>query len=116
MRDPGKLRTLEDSIAEALREAQANGELRSARGYGKPLDFGDGYDETPPELRIAFKVLKDSGYAPPEVELMREQARMREELAALDPDSEEAARLRQRVSDLTIEIALRIERLAKAGL
>jgi hypothetical protein len=61
--------------------------LRSARDYGKPISFGDGYDETPAELRMAFKVLKDAGIAPPEVAMFRELAELRRRLATLPPQS-----------------------------
>jgi len=114
--DQKRLETLEDKIAEALREAQASGELESARSYGKSIDFGDGYDETPPELRMAFKALKDSGFAPPEVALMQDQAALRRQLQEVAPDSEEADALRGKINQLEVEISLRIERLAKSGL
>lgn len=109
------MRTLEEQIAAALREAQANGELQSAKGWGKPLDFGDGYDDTPPELRMAMKVLRDSGNAPAEVLILRELAEMRAALESLDRESAEAAALRQKISQREVEISLRIERLARAG-
>ena len=63
--------------ARRLRDSRASGELRAAPSYGKPLAFGDGYDETPAELRMAMKILKDAGVVPHEVELMREAARCR---------------------------------------
>ena len=101
-----------DGVAEALRAAEQSGELRSARDYGKPIDFGDGYDDTPPELRMAFKVLKDSGYTPPEIEMLHELAAMRKELEGLDPESPEAQALRTKVHDAELKVSLRIERLA----
>ncbi len=58
-------------IGRALRRSEANGELQSAPSWGKPLAFGDGYDETPPELRMGHKILKDAGVLPPEVETLR---------------------------------------------
>jgi hypothetical protein len=67
-----RLQLLEDHIGRALQESQASGELQAAPSYGKPLAFGDGYDETPAELRMAMKVLKDAGVVPHEVTLMRE--------------------------------------------
>ena len=64
-----RLRLLEDEIGRKLAESQANGELASAPSYGKPLHLGDGYDETPAEMRMGMKILKDAGVVPPEVEL-----------------------------------------------
>ena len=60
--------TIDEQIAQSLRDAQRSGELQSAASWGKPLDFADGYAQTPEELRMAFKALKDAGFLPPEVE------------------------------------------------
>ena len=57
--------TLDEQIAQSLRESQRSGELQSAASWGKPLDLADGYAQTPEELRMAFKALKDAGFAPP---------------------------------------------------
>ncbi len=112
MADPRKLRTLDEQIADALRLAQESGELSAAKSFGKPLDFGDGYDETPEELRLAFKVLKDSGYVPPEIEMLHELAALRKELEGLDPDSAQAEALRRKVNEMQVKVSLRVERLA----
>lgn len=113
-----RLRLLEDDIGRKLAESQASGELKSAPSYGKPLDFGDGYDDTPAELRMPMKVLKDAGVVPPEVELMRQAAALREQadaaLAAGQPD--EARRLQLRASELQQAIALRLEHLRGGSL
>lgn len=114
--DEKRLRSLEEQIAAALREAQAKGELQSAKSYGKPLDLGDGYDDTPAELRMAFKILKDSGFAPAEVQLMNEVAGLRKQLAALDAQGPEAEALRAKIHDLELKVSLRMERLARHGL
>lgn len=107
-----QLRTLDEQIAQALREAEASGELRAARHYGKPIDFGDGYEETPAELRMAFKVLKDAGCAPPEVAMLNELALLREKLGLLAAGDPRGETVRARISQLEVEVSLRIERLA----
>ena len=111
--DEKKLKLIEDHIGKALRESEESGELRRARDWGKPIDFGDGYDETPAELRMGYKVLKDAGVVPPEVEMMRRLGEMRKRLAALDAASDEAAALTKQIHDLQITVAVRIEALAK---
>jgi hypothetical protein len=108
-----KLKLVEDHIGRSLEEAERSGELRQARDWGKPLDFGDGYDETPAELRMGYKALKDAGVLPPEVELMRLLEAKRKRLAGLAPDSQEAAAATREINDLQVTIALRIEALAK---
>ena len=67
-----RLMLLEDHIGRALSESHATGELRSAPSYGKPLKLGGGFDETPDELRIGMRILKDAGALPPQIELMRD--------------------------------------------
>ena len=108
-----KQRTLDERIADALREAYERGEIQRAKGFGKPLDFGDGYEETPADLRMGYKILKDAGAAPVEVEMLREVRALEEKLAALDAESEEAAAIRQKISDLRLVVALRIEALGR---
>ena len=109
-----RLQLQEDHIGRSLRESEASGELKSAPSYGKPLAFGDGYDETPDELKMPFKMLKDAGYAPPEVELMGEIAALQ---ASLDGAADDAATRpqRQRLSEMRQQLALRLEKLRHSG-
>ena len=106
-----RLKLLDDHIGQHLRESEASGELRAAPSYGKPLGFGDGYDETPAELRMGMKVLKDAGVVPPEVEVMREAAELE---ARMNACTDAAGRrvLQQQLSDKRQAIALRLEKLA----
>lgn len=105
--------TIDEHIAQHLRESQLNGELARAKSYGKPLDFGDGYFETPEELRLGFKILKDSGFVPAEVEMFKQVAALREQLGSVEDEAEQAA-LRARIVDLGQRIAVRLERLRNA--
>lgn len=109
-----RLRLLDDHIGQALRESEANGELKRAPSYGKPLSFGDGYDETPDALKMPFKILKDAGYAPPEVELMREIAALQATLEGR-PDDAATRSARQRLAEMRQRLALRLERLRFSG-
>ena len=106
-----RLQLLDDHIGRALRRSEASGELQSAPSWGKPLDFGDGYAETPPELRMGYKILKDAGVVPPEVETMRALAGLRRELDAAagpaDPARERS--LRSRIAALQLALELRRE-------
>lgn len=109
-----RLRLLDDHIGRSLAESERNGELRAAPSYGKPLNLGDGYDETPAELRMAFKMLKDSGFVPPEIELMREIETLRTALADAPDDAAAVAR-RQALADKQQQLALRMEKLRATG-
>ena len=111
-----RLKLLDDHIGRSLAEAEKAGELKSAPSYGKPLDLGDGYDETPAELRMPFKMLKDSGFVPPEVQLMRDIEALRATLpepGGAETDAVRAARAR--LLDMRQQLALRMERLRSTG-
>jgi hypothetical protein len=108
-----RLRLLEDDIGRHLAASQASGELRSAPSFGKPLNLGDGYDETPEELRMGMKILKDAGVVPPELELMQQIEALRLSLeGAPDGATDDDTRVRrQRLSEMRQQLALRLERL-----
>ena len=106
--------TIDEQIAQSLRESLRNGELKSAPSWGKPLDLADGYAQTPDELRIAFKALKDAGFVPPEVETMKRIAALQQVIAAA-PDAPDAEAIRKRLSELQQHLALRLEKLRVSG-
>ena len=106
--------TLDEQIAQSLRDAQRSGELQSAASWGKPLDLADGYAQTPEELRMAFKALKDAGFVPPEVETMKQIAALREVIET-EPDTANAEAMRRRLSELQQHLALRLEKLRISG-
>jgi hypothetical protein len=106
--------TIDEQIAQSLQDAQRSGELQSAASWGKPLDLADGYAQTPEDLRMAFKALKDAGFVPPEVETMKQIAALREVIAA-EPDAAKAEAMRRRVGELQQHLALRLEKLRGSG-
>jgi hypothetical protein len=106
--------TQDEEIARYLREAQASGELRRIPGYGQPLPDPAGWAETPDELRMPFKILKDAGFAPPEIAWFHERAALTAALAGTT-DAQERASLVQRLAELEQKIALRLEALRGRG-
>ena len=72
-----------DFLAEQrIAEAIANGELDELPGKGRPLELDD--DALVPEhLRLAYRILKNAGFVPPEVQTLNEIAEL-ERLAGLD--------------------------------
>ena len=110
-----RLKLLDDHIGRSLRDSEQSGELQAAPSYGKPLGFGDGYDETPAELRMGMKILKDAGVVPLEVVAMREAAALEARMTACTDDAERRV-LQQRLSEMRQAIALRLEGLARGAL
>jgi hypothetical protein len=108
--EPRSLRTIDEEIAHRLAEAASSGELQSAESYGKPMREMQGWDATPDALRMPFKILKDAGFMPPEIELFHQRARLREALEATT-DGAERQRLQVELSQLEQRLALRLEAL-----
>lgn len=106
-----KLKTFDDEIAAYIRSNEQNGELRQAPSWGKPLANDDGFDATPEDLRMGYKMLKSAGYVPPEVEMMNRLSAMRVQLSILNPCCSEAEELRQEIRDLQLKVTLQMESL-----
>jgi hypothetical protein len=113
-REGDAMATQDDEIARHLAAAAASGELQAAPSYGKPLVTPEGWAETPDEFRQSFKILKDAGFAPLEVALFHERARLREQIEAMHDESQKVPLLR-RLSELEQRIALRLEALRVSG-
>jgi Domain of unknown function (DUF1992) len=109
-----RLELVEDEIARKLAEAERSGELRSAAGYGKPLTEDVAWAQTPAEFRMPFKILKDSGFVPPEVMLFHERARLRSELQTASSDAERTA-VQHALSSLEQKLSVRLESLSAGG-
>lgn len=82
-------------VEERIREAQARGEFDSLPGMGAPLDLDDDA-LVPEELRTAYRILKNSGFLPPELEMHRE-IREIEQLLRGVRDEDERIRLFSRI-------------------
>ncbi len=79
-----------------IKEALDNGEFENLPGHGKPLPEED-FSGVPEHLRLSFKILKNAGILPVEMELRKELAELREQLANCR-DDQEGKRLRDRLS------------------
>ncbi len=77
----------EQKIQKALKEK----DLNSPRWKNRPLPLEDDH-LVPDDLKIAYKMLKNSGYLPPELEARKEITRLEELIAATE---DEHTRLRQ---------------------
>ena len=106
--------SLDEEIAFKLRQAELAGELKHAHDYGKPGVEDAGWLATPTALRMPFKILKDAGFAPPEIALFHERAALVEKLkSAVDGNARDA--VQRQLSELEVKIALRLESLRLHG-
>lgn len=86
---------LEHLAERRIAEAIERGELDGLPGQGLPLALDDDA-LVPQELRVAYRILKNAGYVPPEVECLREIGeleRLVERTADLDVSGRAARRL-----------------------
>ena len=85
-----------DFLAERkIAAAVQAGELDHLPGAGKPLDLDDDA-LVPADLRVAWRILKNAGFPPPELAERRERVELARLIATLDDDGERrraAARL-----------------------
>jgi hypothetical protein len=92
-----------EKIAESrILEAIQDGAFDNLAGKGQPLTLGDDRD-IPPELRMAYKILKMADCLPPELELQKQIITLQDMMAGM-PD--EAAKLQQmrRLNFLTMKL------------
>ena len=76
-----------EAIAEQrICEALARGELDDLPGAGQPLDLSEDL-LVPEDLRMAYRILKNAGYVPPEVHTLNEIGALERLAQSLD-DSE----------------------------
>lgn len=77
--------SLLDQLAEnEILAAQRKGEFDDLPGAGQPLQLDDD-SHVPAELRAAYRILKNSGFLPPELEMRREAIELHELLNTVDP-------------------------------
>lgn len=73
-----------DAIAEQrIREAAQRGEFDGLPGAGKPLNLDDDL-LVPEELRMVYRILKNAGFVPPEVQTRNEIGALERLIQSLD--------------------------------
>jgi hypothetical protein len=92
-------------VEQKLLEAVSRGEFDDLPGAGRPLDLNDD-PLVPEDLRLAYRILKNAGFVPPEVETLNEIAQL-ERLAIGDATAvKKLALLKARVEARYYEKAL----------
>ncbi len=79
--------SLDRAIEEIIQAAMARGEFDNLRGQGQPQDHSE-YFSMPEEDRMAFTVLRNAGFVPPEVLLLKEMDELRARLASAKSEVE----------------------------
>lgn len=87
-----------------IREAMAEGAFHDSPLQGKRLAF-DTNPYVPGELRVAYKLLKDAGFLPEEMELRKQIWSLRDLLRTIE-DEEERCRISRRINDRVLRLNL----------
>jgi len=80
----------EQKIAQAMQER----DLNSPKWKNKPLPLEDDRF-VPDDLKMAYKILKNSGYLPPEIEDRKEVKRLEELIAATEDEHERLKQMKK---------------------
>ena len=103
---------VDEIIRQWVQKVEQTGELRSGPGFGKPLNLDDGFLETPEELRMAHKVLKNAGYVPAEIEMLQQLAQLREQLSATS-DARQQRELKVKIAKLQQKVTMTLEAMRR---
>jgi hypothetical protein len=88
---------IDQLVEQHIREAQEKGELSNLPGEGAPLHLEDD-SGVPVELRTAYRLLKNAGYLPPELEMRREALELNDLICELHPDDKQLNALSKRLT------------------
>ncbi|MFC4401531.1 DnaJ family domain-containing protein [Gracilibacillus xinjiangensis] len=93
---------------EKIKQAIKNGEFDQLQGKGKPLKCED-LSHLPEDLRMSYRMMKNSGYLPEEVILQKELVSLRDMIKACQDDSEKE-RLEKRLSEKQLRFQMLMEK------
>jgi hypothetical protein len=93
-----------------IREAMERGEFDNLAYHGKPLQLED-LSGVPEHLRMGYKILKDAGVLPPEMQLKKELLALQDLINACY-DEDERHRLQHKLNEHTLRYNVLMERHA----
>lgn len=97
-------------VDQLLNAAARNGDLDDLKYKGEPIPIEDD-SHVHPELRMTYRIMKNAGVPPPEVETMKAIRALQDELAtATDPARQ--AELTRRIHTEQSVLKMRMEKIA----
>ncbi|QLK62775.1 DUF1992 domain-containing protein [Enterobacteriaceae bacterium Kacie_13] len=90
-------------VEKYIKDASENGEFDNLAGRGKPLVLDDD-SGVPEELRAAYRILKNAGYLPPELQDRKEVIELDHMLKSVMPDNPEFYVLDKRLKVLKLRL------------
>lgn len=85
-------------VEERIKQAQKDGAFDNLEGSHQPLKFED--ENIPQEFRLAYKILKNSGFLPPELELKNKITQTEQLLEAAEIDTPERLKIQKKLNYL----------------
>jgi hypothetical protein len=90
-------------VEERIKKAQEKGAFENLPGCHKPLTFED--EHVPEAFRLAHKILKNSGFLPPEVELRKHISQTEELLEAAQIGTPERLKIQKKLNYLLTKLS-----------
>ncbi|WP_312605695.1 DUF1992 domain-containing protein [Kosakonia cowanii] len=84
-------------------DAQQKGEFDNLAGSGEPLTLDDD-SHVPQDLRAGYRLLKNAGYLPPELEMRKEAVELVDLLSSVENDSHQRHELNRRLALLELKL------------
>lgn len=104
---------IDQLVEQRIAEAISRGDFDNLPGAGHPLNLDDD-TLVPEELRLAYRVLKNAGYVPPEIETLREIGDLERCIDAL-AEGEGRSQALRKLHALRLRLALSGRRGAFSG-
>ena len=92
----------EKIIEQRIQKAQRDGKFDNLHGAGKPLVIEDDR-HIPEELRLAYKILKNADFIPPEIELKKEIKKTEDLLVGM-PDTAAKYKMLKKLNFLIMKL------------
>lgn len=105
------MKLIQDLIEKKIEEAKARGEFDNLPGAGKPIVLEDD-TFVPEDLRIGYRMLKNSGFRPAELEFKIELENLRATLNSNSSlNSEEIQNLKKKIVEKESQFTMAMERM-----
>ena len=89
-------------VEERIKNAQKKGDFNNLPGSGKPLDLDDN-SCVAEDLRLAYKILKNADFTPPEIEIKNEIKKTEDLLIGMK-DEKEKYRILKKLNFLILKL------------
>jgi uncharacterized protein (UPF0128 family) len=94
----------EKIVEERIKKAQKEGAFDDLEGIGKPFALEENQQQVPDDCRLAYKILKNAGFLPPEIELKKKITQAELLLEATDAASFEHREIKKKLNYLLTKL------------